>query len=64
MIEFGRRKATQLGVQNIRWIVQRAEGVDDDAPLALVTIGNGFHRIGRRRVADRAVHWLRRGGYL
>ena len=30
----------------------------------LVTIGNAFHRLRRRQVADRVLRWLRPGGYL
>ncbi len=64
MIEFAVDRAVRLGVGNIRWITQRAEAVDVDGTFVLVTVGNAFHRLRRRLVADRAMQWLREGGYL
>jgi ubiquinone/menaquinone biosynthesis C-methylase UbiE len=63
-VEFGARKATQLGVRNVRWITGRAEDVDPHETFDLVTIGTAFHRLDRRRVADLAMRWLRPGGYI
>jgi SAM-dependent methyltransferase len=63
-IAFAASKADALGVRNVEWKVGRAEDVDVDAPLELVTIGNAFHRLDRRRLAGRAVEWLAAGGHL
>ena len=63
-VEFARHKAASLGVSNIRWTAGRAEDVDPDAVFDVVTIGTAVHRLDRRRVADRAMRWLRSGGYL
>ena len=63
-IDFAARKATTLGVRNVRWTAGRAEDVDPDASFELVTVGTAFHRLDRRRVANRAMGWLRSGGHL
>ena len=41
-----------------------AEDVDPEEIFELVTIGNAFHRLPRRRIAGLAAGWLRRGGHL
>jgi len=52
-IDFGRRKAQQVGVTNIQWIAAAAEDVPLDGPFDLVAIGNAFHRVDRDAVAKR-----------
>ncbi len=63
-VEFGARKASELGVENVRWITGRAEDVDPGQAFDLVTIGTAFHRLDRRQVADLAMRCLRPGGHL
>jgi len=63
-VEFGRTKALRNGVDNVRWIAGRAEDIDADGEFELVAIGNAFHRVQRRVVADAAMHWLVPGGHL
>jgi ubiquinone/menaquinone biosynthesis C-methylase UbiE len=63
-IEFAEHRAAALGIGNITWLAGRAEDVDVDEPFDLVTIGTAFHRLDRRRVADKAMRWLRPGGHL
>ena len=63
-IDFARRKATERGVHNVRWITGRAEDVDPDEQFDLVTIGNAFHRLDRPHVARIAARVLRTGGHL
>jgi ubiquinone/menaquinone biosynthesis C-methylase UbiE len=63
-VEFARAKARSLGVDNVRWIAGRAEGVDADGYFELVAIGNAFHRLQRRVVAESAMRWLVAGGHL
>jgi hypothetical protein len=65
MVEAGRREASRLKAENIRWSVGRAE--DFEAPPAafhLVTIGEAFHRLDRALIAARAFRWLAPGGAL
>jgi ubiquinone/menaquinone biosynthesis C-methylase UbiE len=63
-IEFARAKARRLGVDNVRWIAGRAEDLDADGAFDLIAIGNAFHRLPRRAVADSAMRALVPGGHL
>lgn len=65
MITVARRKADGAGVTNLRWTVGRAEDLDiSPGSVDLVTIGNAFHRLDRRHVADQALAWLGPGRCL
>jgi SAM-dependent methyltransferase len=62
MIEAGRRLAAERGVGTVKWLVGRAEELQ--APAAsfdLITIGEAFHRLDQRRVAELALGWLKPG---
>ena len=63
-IDFARAKALRLGVDNVRWIAGRAEDLDADDSFDLVAIGNAFHRLPRRAIADLAMRTLVAGGHL
>jgi SAM-dependent methyltransferase len=63
-IEFGRRKAQRLGVNNIQWIVAAAEDVHLEGIFRLVAVGNAFHRLDRDAVARRLVPHLPDGGVV
>ena len=63
-VEFARAKALRHGVDNVRWIAGRAEDVDADDSFELVAIGNAFHRLQRRAIAEAAMRWLVSGGHL
>jgi SAM-dependent methyltransferase len=63
-IDFAAGKAAELGVDNVRWLVGRAEDVDPKERFDLVTVGTAFHRLDRRRIADLARQSLRAGGHL
>lgn len=43
-IEFGRRKAEQLGIDNIEWVNATAEDVALEGTFSLVAIGNAMAR--------------------
>ena len=58
------RRQLRLGVDNVRWIAGRAEDVKADRFFELVAIGNAFHRLQRRVIAESATHWLVPGGHL
>lgn len=65
MIEAGEEEARQRGIENIQWIVTRAE--DTEAPNAwfeLITIGEAFHRLDQDTIISRAREWLLPGRYL
>jgi ubiquinone/menaquinone biosynthesis C-methylase UbiE len=63
-VDFARAKASTLGIHNVRWITGRAEDVDADEYFELVAIGNAFHRLQRRCIAQSALRWLHPGGHL
>jgi ubiquinone/menaquinone biosynthesis C-methylase UbiE len=63
-IEFARAKARRRGFDNVRWIAGRAEDVDADGSFELVAIGNAFHRLQRRVIAESTMRWLAPGGHL
>ena len=62
MVEVGRTHAKRQGLTNVRWIVGRAEEVEA-APgsFELITIGEAFHRLDQRLIAERAMTWLAPG---
>ena len=65
MIEVGRARAVRLGLTNIRWMVGPAEDVEaSPGSFELITIGEAFHRLDQRVIAERAVEWLAPGGCL
>lgn len=63
-IDRARTNARGRGVHNIQWMVGRAEDIDADREFDLVVVGNAFHRLQRRRVAESAPRWLIPGGYF
>ena len=65
MTEVGRMQANRQGLSNIHWLVGRAEEVEA-APgsFELITIGEAFHRLDQRLIAERATAWLAPGRCL
>ena len=62
MVEIGREQATRRGLENVRWIVGRAEEIEAaPASFQLITIGEAFHRLDQRLIAERAMTWLAPG---
>lgn len=65
MIEVGQGLAAERGIGNVRWQVGPAEELE--APAAgfdLITVGEAFHRLDQRLIAEKALDWLRPGGCL
>ena len=59
MIEVGRTRAKRQRLANIRWMVGRAEEVEaSPGSFELITIGEAFHRLDQRMIAERALDWL------
>jgi trans-aconitate methyltransferase len=63
-VAFARSKAGRLGAINVTWLTAAAEQVQEDEPFELVTVGNAFHRLERRRVAALIFDWLVPGGHV
>jgi SAM-dependent methyltransferase len=65
MIEVGAAEAARRGVDNISWIVGRAEeAVFDAGAVDLITIGEAFHRLDQTTVIRNTADWLKPGGSL
>ena len=65
MVEAGRRLASERGIANVRWLTGRAE--DLEAPpgyFDLITIGEAFHRLDQKLIAEKCLYWLSPGGFL
>lgn len=56
--------APERGAHRIRWQTGRAEDLDLDGPFELITIGDAFHRLDRRRIAALSLEWLQPGGHI
>ncbi len=63
-IDLARANARARRVRNVRWVVGRAEDIEADRDFHLVAVGNAFHRLQRRRIAESARRWLTPGGYV
>ena len=62
MIEVGQNEAAQRGVNNIRWMVGKAEELQvPPASCELITIGEAFHRLDQQLVAKQTLRWLQPG---
>lgn len=65
MIEAGRAEAERRGIGNVEWRIGRAEAAEIAAGSAdLITIGEAFHRLDQRRIAECAMDWSKPGGVL
>jgi ubiquinone/menaquinone biosynthesis C-methylase UbiE len=65
MIEIGRSDAGRRKIENVTWMLGRAEYLE--APpdsFELITIGEAFHRLDQQIVASKALDWLKPGGCL
>jgi len=65
MIAVGEREAARRGIGNVTWSVGAAEvfAAPADA-FDLVTVGEAFHRLDQRLVAETSLVWLKPGGCL
>ena len=65
MIEVGKAEAMRRGVSNVTWTLGRAEDLQGPADsFELITIGEAFHRLDQRLVAERSLRWLKQGSCL
>ena len=65
MVEVGRALAKSQSLTNIRWTLARAEEVHaSPGSFELITIGEAFHRLDQRLIAQSAMAWLAPGRCL
>jgi SAM-dependent methyltransferase len=57
-VDYARALAAERGAPHIHWRAGRAEDLDIAEQFELVTVGDAFHRLDRRRIADLAIQWL------
>ena len=63
MIEQARQDALRQGVTNVLWRVGKVEDLEiPPQSLAMITIGEAFHRVDQKRVLENGRRWLRSGG--
>jgi ubiquinone/menaquinone biosynthesis C-methylase UbiE len=63
MVETGRRRARDRGINRMHWLVGRAEDAElPEDHFGMVTVGRALHRLNRPLVAQLALRWLRPGG--
>jgi SAM-dependent methyltransferase len=63
-VSYAKALAAERGDAHIRWRTGRAEDVEVPGQFELVTIGDAFHRLDRRRIASLAAQWLQPTGHL
>jgi ubiquinone/menaquinone biosynthesis C-methylase UbiE len=63
-VSYARALAAELGITHVRWQSGRAEDLDVAGHFELVTVGDAFHRLDRRRVAALATEWLQPAGHI
>ena len=63
-VSYARAVAAERGVTHVRWQSGRAEDLDVGGHFELVTVGDAFHRLDRRRVAALATEWLQPAGHI
>lgn len=63
-VDLARRLAVERGAPHVRWLAGRAEDLELSDGFELVTMGDAFHRLDRRRVARLVTEWLQPGGHV
>ncbi|MDX1934670.1 MAG: class I SAM-dependent methyltransferase [Capsulimonadales bacterium] len=62
MVAVGKEEAVRQGIRHVRWQVGKAEELNSSpARFELVTIGEAFHRLDRKLVAEKTLLWLQPG---
>ncbi|MHB1533107.1 MAG: class I SAM-dependent methyltransferase [Acidimicrobiales bacterium] len=63
-VSYAKSLATKRGAAHIHWRTGRAEDLDVAGHFELVTVGDAFHRLERRRIAALATQWLQPTGHI
>lgn len=63
-ISYAGARASAQGIDHVHWRCGPAEDVVEDGQFELVTIGDAFHRLDRRRIAALASERLQPGGHI
>ena len=63
-VSYAKALAAERGAAHIDWRTGRAEDLDVAGHFELVTAGDAFHRLDRRRIAALTTQWLQPGGHI
>jgi SAM-dependent methyltransferase len=63
-VSYAKALAAERGAAHINWRTGRAEDLDVAGQFELVTVGDAFHRLDRRRIAALATQWLQPAGHI
>lgn len=63
-VSYARALAAERGVTHVSWQSCRAEELEVSGQFELVTAGDAFHRLDRRRIAALAMEWLQPAGHI
>jgi SAM-dependent methyltransferase len=59
MIAVGKQEAMRRGVDNVKWIIGRAEDLEGSpGSFNLITIGEAFHRLDQTLICEKGLQWL------
>jgi SAM-dependent methyltransferase len=65
MLEEAKKQAEKAGVQNIEWILDKAENINEDlGSFTLATMGASFHWMDQELVLEKVCELLEQGGGL
>jgi len=65
MIDEGKRISNELGIQNIKWMIGKAEELNINPDfIKLITIGDAFHRFDQLKILQNSYKMLKRRGHL
>jgi 2-polyprenyl-3-methyl-5-hydroxy-6-metoxy-1,4-benzoquinol methylase len=65
MIAVGKQEATRQSVDNVKWIIGRAEDLEvSPGSFNLITIGEAFHRLDQNLICEKGLQWLEPSGCL
>src|SRR5580658_7145242 len=63
-VGYARALSAERGATHVSWRTGRAEDLDIAGRFELVTVGDAFHRLDRRRIAALVTEWLQPAGHI
>ncbi|HTV10480.1 MAG TPA: class I SAM-dependent methyltransferase [Acidimicrobiales bacterium] len=63
-VNYAKTVAAKRGAAHVNWRTGRAEDLEVAGDFELVTVGDAFHRLDRRRIAALANQWLQPSGHI
>jgi ubiquinone/menaquinone biosynthesis C-methylase UbiE len=63
-VRYAQSLAAERGVSHVRWRSGRVEDLNVANQYELITVGDAFHRLDRRRIATLATEWIQPEGHI